>query len=173
MYVLCTQLLEETKWSDFGLALSTCTPNFFGLLLISRLRKILEDRHTKMQYGKTSGPLRHCRCLGLDLFRKMIPDLPVLQMMGPFTKAHSLCNQCLHDLHCLKKASFSPNLCKLPRADINCNFMKTRSLCRTVHSMNYHHNFTLFFISFRTPSARIRSQVYLQRKSETLCVPSL
>ena len=51
-------------------------------------------------------------------------------------KAHSLCKQCLHDLHFLKKGSFSPNLSKLARADISCHFMKTRSLCRTVDSMN-------------------------------------
>jgi hypothetical protein len=36
----------------------------------------------------------------------------------------------------LKKGSFSPNLSKLARADISCHFMKTRSLCRTVYSMN-------------------------------------
>ena len=42
----------------------------------------------------------------------------------------------VNDLHFLKKGSFSPNLSKLARADISCNFMKTRSLCRTVHSMN-------------------------------------
>ena len=34
------------------------------------------------------------------------------------TKAHSLCKQCLHDLHFLKKVSFPPNLSKLARADI-------------------------------------------------------
>ena len=40
------------------------------------------------------------------------------------SKAHSLCKQCLHDLHFLKKGSFSPKLSKLARADISCQFMK-------------------------------------------------
>ena len=53
-----------------------------------------------------------------------------------FTKAHSLCKHCLQNLHFLKKGSFSPNRPKLARADITCNFMQTRSLCRTVYSMN-------------------------------------
>ena len=46
------------------------------------------------------------------------------------TKGHSLCKQCLHDLQFMKKGSSSPNLSKLARADISCQFMKTRSLCR-------------------------------------------
>ena len=51
-------------------------------------------------------------------------------------KGHSLCKQCLHDLQFMKKGSSSPNLSKLARADISCQFMKTRSLCRTVYTMN-------------------------------------
>ena len=58
------------------------------------------------------------------------------QMLNNFAKAHSLCKQCLHDLHILKKGYFSPNLSKLLRADISCHFMKTRSCCRGVYSMN-------------------------------------
>jgi hypothetical protein len=50
------------------------------------------------------------------------------------TKGHSLFKQCLHNLQFMKKGSSSPNLSKLARADISCQFMKTRSLCRTVHS---------------------------------------
>ena len=42
-------------------------------------------------------------------------------------KGHSLCKQCLHDLQIMKKWSSSPNLSKLA----SCQFMKTRSLCRT------------------------------------------
>ena len=53
-----------------------------------------------------------------------------------FTKAHSLCKHCLQNLHFLKKGSFSPNRPKLARADITYNFMQTRSLCRTIYSMN-------------------------------------
>ena len=41
----------------------------------------------------------------------------LIQRICP-TKAHSLCKQCLHDLHFLKKGSFSPNISKLARADI-------------------------------------------------------
>ena len=54
----------------------------------------------------------------------------------PTNKAHSLCKPCLHDLHFVKKESSSPNLSKLARADISCQFMKTKSLCRTVYTMN-------------------------------------
>merc|ERR1719319_359368 len=45
-------------------------------------------------------------------------------------KGHSFCKQCLHDLQFMKTMSSSPNLSKLARADISCQFMKTRSLCR-------------------------------------------
>ena len=45
-------------------------------------------------------------------------------------KDHSFYKQqCLHDLQFMKKIYFSPNLSKLARADISCQFMKTRSLC--------------------------------------------
>ena len=48
---------------------------------------------------------------------------------------HSFCKQCLHDLQFMKKGSSSPNLSKLARADISCQCMKTRSLCRPVYKM--------------------------------------
>ena len=50
-------------------------------------------------------------------------------------RAHSLCKQCLHNLHFRKKDPLTKPF-KLARADIHCHFMKTRSLCRTVFSMN-------------------------------------
>ena len=53
-----------------------------------------------------------------------------------FTKGHSFCKQCLHDLQFMKKESSSPNLSKLVRADASCQFKKTRSLCKTVYKMN-------------------------------------
>ena len=46
------------------------------------------------------------------------------------TKGHSLCKQCLHDLQFIKKGPSSPNLSKLARADMSCQFKKTRYLCR-------------------------------------------
>jgi hypothetical protein len=46
------------------------------------------------------------------------------------SKGHSFCKQCLHDLQFMKKRSSSPKLSKLTRADISCQFKKTRSLCR-------------------------------------------
>ena len=52
------------------------------------------------------------------------------------TKGHSLCKQCLHDLQFMKKGYSSSNLSKLARTDISCQFMKRRSLCRTVYKMN-------------------------------------
>ena len=50
--------------------------------------------------------------------------------MNMATKGHSLCKQCLHDRQFMIKGSSSPNVSKLARADISCQFMKTRSLCR-------------------------------------------
>ena len=50
-----------------------------------------------------------------------------------FSKDHSFCNECLHNLLFIKTRSSSPNLSKLARADISCQFMKTRSFCRTVY----------------------------------------
>ena len=47
-----------------------------------------------------------------------------------YFKGHSFCKQQLHDLQFMKTRSPSPNLSKLARADISCQFMKTRSLCR-------------------------------------------
>ena len=47
-----------------------------------------------------------------------------------YFKGHLFCKQCLHDLQFLKTRSSSPNLSKLARADISCQFIKTRSLCR-------------------------------------------
>ena len=52
------------------------------------------------------------------------------KLKGVFPKGHSFCKQCLHDLQFMKTRSFSPDLSKLARADISCQFMKTRSLCR-------------------------------------------
>ena len=52
------------------------------------------------------------------------------------TKGHSLCKHCLHDLQFMKKGSSSTNLSNLAKADIICQFMKTRSLCRTFYKMN-------------------------------------
>ena len=52
-----------------------------------------------------------------------------LQSQGLF-KGHSFCKQCLHDLQFKKTRYSSPNLSKLARADISCQFKKTRYLCR-------------------------------------------
>ena len=52
------------------------------------------------------------------------------------TKGHLFCKQCLHDLQFMKTRSSSPNLSKLARVDISCQFKKTRSLCRTVYKIN-------------------------------------
>ena len=60
-------------------------------------------------------------------------------ILKQWTKGHSFCKQCLHDLQFRQfmKTGYSlPNLSKLARADINCQFMKTRLLCRTVYKMN-------------------------------------
>ena len=48
-------------------------------------------------------------------------------------KGHSFFKQCLHDLQFMKTRSSSPNLSKLARADISCEFMKTMSFWR--HSL--------------------------------------
>ena len=57
-------------------------------------------------------------------------------ILKQWTKGHSFCKQCLHDLQFMKTGSSLPNLSKLARSDISCQFMKTRSLCRTVYKIN-------------------------------------
>ena len=52
------------------------------------------------------------------------------------SKGHSFCKQCLHNLQFIKTRYISWNLSNLARADISCQFMKTRSLCKTVYKMN-------------------------------------
>ena len=71
-------------------------------------------------------------------YRVPIGDYNYLQcIQTKLYKGHSFSKQCLHDLQFMKKGSSSPNISKLARADISCQFMKTRSLCcRTVYTMN-------------------------------------
>ena len=63
-------------------------------------------------------------------------DLPIITKMLPtalpktFSKGHSFCKQCLHNLQFKKTRYSSPNLSKLARVDISCQFKKTRYLCR-------------------------------------------
>ena len=65
----------------------------------------------------------------LNVEKMQIGGLTELENLKYLIKGHSLCKQCLHNLQLMKKGSSSPNLA---RADISCQFMKTRSLCRTV-----------------------------------------
>ena len=47
-------------------------------------------------------------------------------------KGHSLCKKCLQDLQLMKKGSSSPNLSKLARADISCQYKKQGTCADTV-----------------------------------------
>ena len=49
---------------------------------------------------------------------------------GVLIKGHSFCKQCLHDLQFMKTRYSSPNLSKVARVDISCQFKETRYLCR-------------------------------------------
>ena len=60
-----------------------------------------------------------------------------------YIKGHSFCKQCLYILQFMKTRSFSPNLSKPARADISCQFMKTRSLCR--HCLQNEWTLTYYF----------------------------
>ena len=51
-------------------------------------------------------------------------------------KGHSFCKQCLYHVQFMKTRSSSQNLSKLARDDISCQFMETKSLCRSVYKMN-------------------------------------
>ena len=53
-------------------------------------------------------------------------------------KAIRFCKQCLHDLQFMKKRYSSPNLSKLTRADISCQFYEIKVLLRadTVYKKN-------------------------------------
>ena len=59
--------------------------------------------------------------------QQIVNSLKSLKCKKYEIKGHSLCKQCLHDLQFMKKGLHSPNLSKLARADISCQFMKTRS----------------------------------------------
>ena len=50
--------------------------------------------------------------------------------MSLVCQCHSFCKQCLHNRQFKKTRYSSPNLSKLARADISCQFKKTRYLCR-------------------------------------------
>ena len=63
------------------------------------------------------------------------------------TKGHSFCKQSLHNLQFMKTSYSSPNLSKLARADISCQFKKTRYLftnflkCKTHPERSHFYNF--------------------------------
>ena len=50
-------------------------------------------------------------------------------------KGHLFCKQCLHGLQFNKTRYSLPNLSKLARADISCQFKKRRYLCRLRHCL--------------------------------------
>ena len=54
----------------------------------------------------------------------------ILSINQKVTRSHSFCKQCLHALPFRKTRYSSPNLSKLARVDISCQFKKTRYLCR-------------------------------------------
>ena len=57
-----------------------------------------------------------------------------------------------------KRISSSPNLCNLARAEISCQFLKTRSFCRTVYNMN---GLYPFFFNSRSYIFRLSNCMYL------------
>ena len=63
------------------------------------------------------------------------------------TKGHSFRKQCLHILQFKKPMYSSPNLSKLARADISCQFKKARNLCR--HCLQNEWTLTVSTVSFR------------------------
>ena len=80
---------------------------------------------------KLSGERKNNPVNGKPLASERKPNTAVQMMTkqeNKYTKGRSLCKQCLHNLQFMKKISSSPNLAKLARADISCQFMKTRSL---------------------------------------------
>jgi len=65
----------------------------------------------------------------------------------------------------MKTRSSSTNLSKLARADISCQFMKTRSLCRTVYKMN-----GLYTLQFLITE---KSNLSLMKKSKKIASKSI
>ena len=90
----------------------------------SKVIQKMSEKSYKKAVGKTETLWRTNYCLAGYLF------LVIFQKLGCVVKCHSFCKKCLHDLQFKKTRYSSPNLSKLARADINCQFMKTRSLCR-------------------------------------------
>ena len=106
--------------------------SFWGIL--THLRQLKCDKcrtyifraHLNLFYSVTFAMYLIQNCL-------VVKSQIKLQMYSnKYIKGPSLCKQCLHDLQFMKKGSSSQNLSKLA----SCQFMKTRSLCRTVYTMN-------------------------------------
>ena len=54
----------------------------------------------------------------------------VIRNISSYTKGHSFCKLCLQNFQFKKTRYSSPNHSKLVRADISCQFKKTKYLCR-------------------------------------------
>ena len=85
----------------------------------------------------TKDPLKSVKKVGFFCEKMNLLQLLILPKLRNQKFCHSLCKQCVHDLQFMKKGFSSPNLSKLARADISCQFIKTRSLCRTVYKITF------------------------------------
>ena len=101
---------------------STCPPDWY---------------HTTIVLWLTSFSAQVCICRIWRKFGILLPKLFWPTVRKNCSKGHSFCEQCLHDLQFMKTRSSSQNLSKLARADISCQFMKTRSLCRHCSQMDF------------------------------------
>ena len=93
-------------------------------LWLKSYTKDVRKKLIKKLSEKTETLWRTNYCLAGYLF------LVIFQKLGCVVKGHSFCKKCPHDLQFKKTRYSSPNLSKLARADISCQFKKTRHLCR-------------------------------------------
>ena len=79
-------------------------------------------------------------------------------------KGHLFCKPCLHDLQFMKTRFSSPNLSKLARADISCQFIKTKTLPR--HCLQNEWTLSLLYIFLKFSWSKIDWSTHIQ-----FCVP--
>ena len=86
-----------------------------------------------MHFFKRSGQQQQSELLFIQNCEKKLQscDFFLLHLIWDYIpKGHSFCKQCLHDLQFMKTRYSSPNLSKVARVDISCQFKETRYLCR-------------------------------------------
>ena len=91
-------------------------------------KKTVICRHCLLRFDlplrKEEGKFKQGKIMSTKVCQRFLYPIP------KYSKGHSFYKQCLHDLQFMKTRSSTPNLSKPARADISCQFMKIKFLCR-------------------------------------------